>query len=305
MITQNTYCKLCSKEKPLELSHIIPSFIYKWLKNTSATGYFRDYESPNVRRQDGIKIKLLCGECEDLLNIYETEFSKKIFYKYVSEELDQYGVAQSKISYFDYSDWLLRFIISIHWRIAVTDKLTAEDYGEKLYELKNTQMECWRQFLLKERNNTGVNETYILFLQNLASAFGSWPENLSDKINNYVLRSIDATSASSSTKIALYSKLGPIAFFTTIKPSSMKNVRDIRVKMRGRIKTAQHLDNEEINNFIFIDRPNQIAPMYKISEKQQSKINETLLKNPERVIKSLSIGATEGDRILKERKIIK
>ena len=75
--------------------------------------------------------------------------------------------------------------------------------------------------------------------------------------------------------------------------------------MRGRIKTAQHLDNEEINKFIFIDRPNQITPMYKISEKQQSKINEALLKNPERVIKSLSIGATEGDRILKERKIIK
>jgi hypothetical protein len=303
MIIEKTHCKLCKKEKVLELSHIIPAFVYKWLKNTSATGFFRDYESPNVRRQDGQKIKLLCGECEDLLNIYETEFSKRIFYPYVSEELDQFGVAQSKIPYFDYSDWLLRFIISIQWRVASTDKLSAKDYSNNLFELKSIQVEYWRQFLLKERDNTGVNETYMLFLQNLAGAFGSWPENLSPKINNYVLRSIDSTSASSATKIAMYFKLGPMAFFTTIKPNSMKNVSDIRVKMRGRIKTAQHLDNEDINNFVLITRPNEIAPMYNISDKQQSKINETLLKNPDRVVNSLSIGATEGDRILKERKI--
>ena len=52
-------CALCLKEKTLCDSHIIPSFVYKWLKDTSATGYLRNGNSPNLRQQDGLKIKII------------------------------------------------------------------------------------------------------------------------------------------------------------------------------------------------------------------------------------------------------
>lgn len=142
----------------------------------------------------------------------------------------------------------------------------------------------------------------MLFLQNLSAGYGYLPDNISDKINHYILRSVDATVAFSKNKIALFSKLGPIAFFTTIKPSFMNDVKDIKVRMNGKIKIAQYLKNEDINKFIFITRPNAISDMYNISENQLSKIDARIKKDPERVIKSLTLGATEGDLLLKRRK---
>ncbi|HED37907.1 MAG TPA: hypothetical protein ENI76_06655 [Ignavibacteria bacterium] len=305
MKSTNSYCRLCLDSKPLEMSHIIPSFVFKWLKRTSATGYFRDHRSPNLRRQDGLKYKLLCSDCENLFNKFETLFSKNIFHPYVSEELDNYGVAQSKIKYFDYGDWLLRFIISVHWRTCISSTLTKSDLGEKLSTIRASQIEIWRQFLIGNRDNTGNNESYIVFLQNLAAGYGSFPDNINEKINHYLLRAVDSTTAFTKNKIAIYTKLGPFVFFTTLKPNKMKEVTDIRVRLKGRIKTAQHLNNSDIANFIFIDRPNEVYENYLISKKQQKIISEQIKKNPNRVINSLTIGALEGDIQLRKRNIAK
>ena len=57
----------------------------------------------------------------------------------------------------------------------------------------------WYNCRTTRKNTTGKNETYLIFLQNLATAKGSFPENLSEKINSinpkliesqYVLKSI-------------------------------------------------------------------------------------------------------------------
>ena len=33
--------RLCGETKELQESHILPGFVYRWLKETSATGYLR------------------------------------------------------------------------------------------------------------------------------------------------------------------------------------------------------------------------------------------------------------------------
>ncbi len=60
-----TTCALCEQAAPLEVGHIVPAFVVKWVKQTSATGYLRLGASPNRREQDGFKVPLLCGACED------------------------------------------------------------------------------------------------------------------------------------------------------------------------------------------------------------------------------------------------
>lgn len=65
-------CRLCNKEGILINSHIIPKFIFKWHKKSSATGYLRTNLDPNKREQDGIKMRLLCNNCEALFNEWET-----------------------------------------------------------------------------------------------------------------------------------------------------------------------------------------------------------------------------------------
>jgi hypothetical protein len=72
-------CKLCGNESNLILSHIVPSFVFKWLKENSATGYLRFANTPNLRVQDGIKEYWLCNVCEGLFNKWETEYANKIF----------------------------------------------------------------------------------------------------------------------------------------------------------------------------------------------------------------------------------
>ena len=49
-------CKLCKNEvEKLELSHIIPKFIFNDLKQTSITGKMRESKQVNKRIQDGLK----------------------------------------------------------------------------------------------------------------------------------------------------------------------------------------------------------------------------------------------------------
>ena len=90
-------CALCHNVKELKDSHIIPAFVYRWIKETSATGYLRFSENINRRYQDGRKIKLLCLDCEERFNKYETSFSNNIFYPYANKELNNVGIAQGKI----------------------------------------------------------------------------------------------------------------------------------------------------------------------------------------------------------------
>jgi hypothetical protein len=40
-------CALCQDETNLKESHLIPKFVGKWLKRTSATGYLRDIDNIN------------------------------------------------------------------------------------------------------------------------------------------------------------------------------------------------------------------------------------------------------------------
>lgn len=79
-------CKLCLQNKPLADSHIIPKFAGKWLKETSATGYLRTAENPNVRKQDLPTEKLLCYDCEGLLSLWEKAFANEVFLPFLENK---------------------------------------------------------------------------------------------------------------------------------------------------------------------------------------------------------------------------
>ena len=80
-------CALCKKEKPLQISHIMPSFVGKWLKESSATGFMRELRAPNERIQDVWKTQLLCRDCEQLLSGFETYFAKEISIPTLKEKI--------------------------------------------------------------------------------------------------------------------------------------------------------------------------------------------------------------------------
>ena len=64
-------CALCEINKDLKESHIIPKFVFKSIKKRSATGYLREVKSPNIRKQDGFKVDMLCDISENSIKVFE------------------------------------------------------------------------------------------------------------------------------------------------------------------------------------------------------------------------------------------
>src|SRR5579859_3018033 len=82
MVTLPTYsgCRLCGSGTRDSLceSHVFPKFYWEWMKETGDR-YFRDPRRPNLRFQDGTKLKMLCRDCEARFSVAETPFAARIF----------------------------------------------------------------------------------------------------------------------------------------------------------------------------------------------------------------------------------
>jgi hypothetical protein len=155
-------CALCRKNKELELSHIVPKFVVRYLKKT-AFGAIRNIENPNKVVQDGEKHYLLCGDCEDLFSVYETKFANKFFYPYMKDNIKE----------FVYDSDTYYFLTSVSWRSLYLDILdfveNADDIGIDLETLdclieKESRM---RKYLLKEESNVEGIEHHILFFEDI------------------------------------------------------------------------------------------------------------------------------------------
>jgi hypothetical protein len=103
----NGTCRLCGNQADLRQSHIIPAFVFRWLRDTSGTGHIRTSDEPNLRVQDGLKRPWLCGLCEERLNRSETEFATNIFHPYLTN-------SGARLRY---AAWLMHFCTSLSWRV--------------------------------------------------------------------------------------------------------------------------------------------------------------------------------------------
>src|SRR3712207_581758 len=57
-------CYLCKAPARLQRSHFVPSFVGKWLKDNSVTGFIRHGNNQNLRQQGLPKQPLRCSSCE-------------------------------------------------------------------------------------------------------------------------------------------------------------------------------------------------------------------------------------------------
>ncbi|EOP10466.1 hypothetical protein [Bacillus cereus] len=205
-------CALCKKEAVLEDSHIIPKFVSKHLTKNSHTGRLRTPEEPNRPLQDGLKMKLLCGDCEDLFSTNETHFSRSIFHPFKENKLE-YPVTYE-------GNWLNYFITSVHWRILNN---SLEEYCAKqnpktilpqeYLDTLNKASDTMRSYLLGERDNLGDLENHIVFFnEEMAAAAVSNPHA---SIFGSILGK--AIVSEKDNSIHIFSNLSGIVMFTLIK----------------------------------------------------------------------------------------
>lgn len=154
-MTSDKPCKLCCKQRELRESHIIPKFVFDWLKESSATGFLRRSDVPNRRVQDGVKPDMLCDDCEGLFNRWETQFATKIFHPLNRREAIR----------FDYEEWLLKFAVSVSWRaLTWIEPHDLPELSRSGQPLISKALQTWKEFLFDQRPHPGPFEQHMILL---------------------------------------------------------------------------------------------------------------------------------------------
>lgn len=205
-------CTLCNKEAELQLSHIIPIFVFNWLKETSPSAIRRS-GAPNLRVQDGIKYKLLCADCEELFSSWEKEFCESIF-----SPLHNDSPLRAPITY---SAWALKFAVSVSWRVLKYMLQTSDlsCFNEKKMDNIQVALSVWQKFLLGELPNPEQYEQHLLPMDTIDGYTGL---TLSPFFHRYLLRSVDMDIIYSNSIVVVYSKLGHILLFGFIQENNAR-----------------------------------------------------------------------------------
>ncbi|WP_268542318.1 hypothetical protein [Candidatus Nitrosotenuis cloacae] len=226
-------CALCGLERELRDSHIIPKFVGKWLKKTSATGYLAKATRASHRVQDLGTLRLLCSECEERLSKFEQYFANDVFFPF----------HEKKKNSFEYDERLELFAISLSWRAIKSCEKYDLDQPEFNSLLEQAESD-WREFLLGRRKTITPYENYLFFLD-----YTDTPET-PQKFNWYALRSVDATLAESKTKLFVYVKLPWMVFVSTIFPTSMEGWEDTIMRKDKTLTIPQSVKDGDFGRFL-------------------------------------------------------
>lgn len=210
-------CRLCGQHGELLISHILPAFAFRWLRESSGNGHIRLGAEPNQRVQDGYKRPWLCAVCEERLNRSETEFATKLFHPYLTQSGQR----------FRYTRWLMHFCTLLSWRVL---KFFLEDGHLKDWEsMALTRVgeaeAAWRSVLLGTSEHAGRHEQHLLPLDRIGSATGT----LAPNINRYLMRAIQMDICRGSESIFTYAKIGRFIVLSFVHEPNRSQWRGTKV----------------------------------------------------------------------------
>jgi hypothetical protein len=120
-------CALCKRDEPLLNSHIVLEFLYRpHYDEKHRTLLFDQRNAPSTMLQKGLRERLLCGECEGRLQVYEDYFAR-YWYK-EQPPPDVLEAPEVILTDIDYSRFKL-FVLSIAWRASVSQLAPEMSFG--------------------------------------------------------------------------------------------------------------------------------------------------------------------------------
>ena len=287
-MTEIGQCELCDQEKELQQSHIVPSFVYKWMKKSSVTGYFRHGETPNKRVQDGDKVYLLCKDCEQRFGTWEDIFAKKVFIP-----LHEGG------SFERYGKWLLKFSTSVSWRVLIffRNYLDLNHFPNNLLPLVDKALNTWKDFLLDKQPHPVSFEQHMLPFTGFIKDCND-PE-LPSNFNRYVARSIDIDAACSKTEAFIYVKMCRILLIGFIAMDYPNLWRDTKIHVnRGILEKKRYKVPITIRNFMYYKAKRVQKVQRSMTDRQWDRIGQDYEKNPEKFRDSEMFHAITRDSIM-------
>lgn len=246
-------CELHNEEATLCDSHIIPKFVFKWMKGTGP-GRLRQIGKFNIPLQDGITRKMLCKDCEDKFSLKEKWFKENVFIPYLD---DKTFIVKN-------NEQLKYFVVSVLWRI---NKLFNDD-GNK-YKFKKNLNEAeneWRNYLLNDDELNKYKNLHLILVDN-----DYWIDEKSDM---YFSRAVDVEIAESNTLCFIYAKFSRFILIGEIAGFNEQSFENTNLDSELEFTSSNQMINvSEILGF-FKNRIDSIRDFNDLSEKQQEKNNE-------------------------------
>lgn len=113
-------CALCKIEDvELRDSHIIPKLVYRRIKEFPNSRFRNIYQIKDIY-QDGEKKPMLCHDCEQFFNRFETPYTNKILDPYLNDK------KAKPLS----NDILNNYIYSMSWRVIYDDLYNANSFTD-------------------------------------------------------------------------------------------------------------------------------------------------------------------------------
>lgn len=149
-------CRLCGNWGRLRDSHIIPKLAPRHLGREAFLGTLHDVRDRSAPLHTKIARPLLCNTCEQRFSQYEGPFTDRLFLPFSKGTLPHLVRAD---------DWLLRFAVSIAWRVGVDKReVFLGMYPSQIANLDNA-LNDWGEYLLERRGDPGIaDHHHILFL---------------------------------------------------------------------------------------------------------------------------------------------
>ncbi|WP_400769488.1 hypothetical protein [Methylosinus sporium] len=260
-------CAFCGEQKPLMDSHVLPAFVFRWLRNRSGTGHIRSTENPNRRVQDGLKFRWLCGDCEGRFCRYETAFAAKAFHPWHSGE---YRIA--------YEEWLLKFCVSVSWRILkyTRGRNKSAPYSNEQKSLMAAAEARWRAFLNDEAPHPAQFEQHLLISDIVESTTIS---DLPTNFNRFMTGAVTFDIVGSEESVMTFAKLGRFMIFGMIQKGTDRwEGTKIHVK-GGMLKPGKVVVPAGLLGLFKEKAENAAAAVSNISSAQRAKINKHVIDN--------------------------
>ncbi|MGQ0556588.1 MAG: hypothetical protein ACT4PN_11675 [Nitrospiraceae bacterium] len=207
----------------------------------------------------------------------ETHFANKVFYPYTSD-------SSSRIIY---GDWLLRFCVSVSWRVLqfYKEKLSLNSLGSD-EALRITEAEAtWKAFLLGQRPHPGSFRQHLLPFDAIESI--TFTQDLSPNLNRYLMRTTDMDLCGGDTASFVYSKLGPFVILGFIRQDRPNQWQGSTVHLKtGQMEPRKYTINRGLFDYLNA-RARLVAELQSgISPRQAQKSDEARRANVENYVGS-------------------
>lgn len=277
-------CAFCKQQASLRDSHVLPAFVFRWLRGRSGGGgHIRHTENVNRRVQDGLKQPWLCDSCEGRFSRFETAFATKLFHPWHE--------GNNRVAY---GDWLLKFCASVSWRVLCFARGRNKDaqYTPEQERLMDRAEEKWRSFLKDDVSNPGEFEQHLLIFDLIESTTVA---DLPTNINRFMTGAVTLDIVGSERSLMTFAKLGRFNIFGLIqKGSSAWEGTKVHVK-HGLVAPGNFTIPAGLLPLLKEKAAHTAAAMNSMSAAQSAKVQQNIVDNMDRFVGSDQFASIAAD----------